>query len=266
MSDHLLDLIKSKLPEILLNAGEIALAHKKQGLTQTSKGSLDFLTDADLAVDEFLSKEIKKIIPEVTLLTEETAKENYQSLGDSELLCIIDPIDGTTNFARNFSNWAISVGFVEKGNTKAGFVYKPEENKLYKAFIDEDSAYLNDMRIGVSKTDNLSSSLVIVGWSWDLDKRKKMYETMGKFNLKVRAITDRGSAASDMCLVAQGDADIYVTYGVKPWDIAASNLILTKAGGKITKQDSSSWNVFDPDFITSNSTIIHDNLIELLNS
>jgi len=227
-----------------------------------SKGGVDFATQQDDDIDTFLRNELRKAFPQTELLTEETAGEDFLDYPEKEYVWVIDPIDGTTNFSRGNPHFGISVGLVTKGVTILGVVYLPVENLLYTATLDEEPL-CNGKPIRVSKTTDLKAATVAVDFSWDLEKRRKTYEAFADVVTNIRQPLTLGSAAADICLVASGKLDGYVQYGIKPWDHAAANLILTKAGGKVTTIDGSTWNIFDGEILATNG-LIHKNLLELL--
>lgn len=247
--------VKDTIIHICQKAGEKLHRYFESGeFIHTSKGGLDFLTQADAETDEYLRKEIKKTFPQTELLTEETFAGSFAPFRHKESVWIIDPIDGTTNFSRGDSHCAISVGLVHKDVTVVGVVHLPFENKTYWATIDGES-YCNDEELHVSGINNLGVSSVGYDWSWDTKERMRMFQSLRKFVPHVRQPLSMGSAASDICLVAEGRLDGYFIYGLKPWDHAAASLILTNAGGKVTKIDGSEWNVFDSEILATNGLI-----------
>jgi myo-inositol-1(or 4)-monophosphatase len=251
--------------EISEEAGEIAKKYfQKKGLESYSKGGSDFATKADIEVDRFLKDTLFEAFPDTQFLTEETAPEDYQNLRDAEDLWIIDPIDGTTNFSRGDSRFAISIALYDRGSVKLGIVHLPAENKTYHANADAGDAYCNDQKLHVSEISDLQQVSLAFDWSWDLSERETMYLWLGKFMKEVRQPRSLGSASIDVSEVAEGIMDGYIVTGVKPWDIAAASLFVQKAGGTITKADGSAWNVFDTEIFASNGRI-HDEIITLLN-
>lgn len=254
----------SRVVTLAREAGEIAKRHFRTGnFTTQSKGGSDFLTQADSEVDTFLKDRLRRAFPDSQILTEETAPQDYSGLENAESLWIVDPIDGTTNFSRNDEHFAISIALVEKAKAKVGVVYLPVENKLYKAQIDKDNAYCNDQKIHVSDTAALETASVGYDWAWSMESREQMHAFVSKFMTKVRQPRALGSAASDLSLLAEGNIDVYINSGLKPWDIAAASLIIEKAGGILTTPHGEPFNVFKSDLVASN-TILHHHFLELL--
>ena len=248
------------------DAGEIAKKYFKiADLESSSKGGSDFVTKADLEVDQFLRDRLRAEFPDTQFLTEETAPERFDDLKDAENLWIIDPIDGTTNFSRGYAHFAISIALAQRGKVVLGVVYLPAEGLLYRVNADEKHVYCNDKKIRVSQISDLTYASLGYNWAWSLSDREVMHEKVGRFYRAIRQPVALGSAASDIAKVAAGELDGYVDIGIKPWDIAAASLLVTKAGGKITRIDGSTWSVFDKELLATNGKI-HDRMVDLLSS
>ncbi len=252
------------LLDLLPKAGEILRKYFTSGkFTSRSKGGVDFLTQADEEVDLFLSQNIKNKYPQTELLTEETAPKNYSSFKETENLWVIDPLDGTVNFSRGHPHFAISVGLVDRGVPKLGVVYAPIEDKLYWAQKDKNGAFLNGIPIKVSTTDNLKEVVIACDWGWDLQKRLEVVSWLSRISTHVRQIKSMGSAVADLASLADGKLDGYIHSGLKPWDVAASALLIEKAGGKITAADGGKWDIFNPRMLASNG-ILHEPILNLI--
>ncbi|MBI2404646.1 inositol monophosphatase [Candidatus Gottesmanbacteria bacterium] len=250
---------------LLPQAGKILRTYYSSGdFTSFSKGGVDFATQADVEVDEFLHTEIAKKFPHFQFLTEETAPEDYISLSTVSNLVIIDPLDGTTNFSRRNPNFAISFALAEKGSPRVGVVYVPMTSQIYWAQEDRGGAYLNDQQIHVSNTSDLKKVVLACDWGWDLTKRMNVHRWLGNVLPHVRAVKSMGSAVADLASLAAGNIDVYMHAGLKPWDVAASSLFIQKAGGMVTSPDRGPWDIFNPDMIASNG-ILHDRILSLIN-
>lgn len=253
------------LIKLTSNAGAILEKYfASKDLAHKSKGGVDFLTQADEEVDKFLQEAIAKKYPSTHFLTEETAPKDYSHLKNTENLWVIDPLDGTINFSRKNSHFAISVALVDKGISKLGVVYAPLENNLYWAQEDEENSYLNGKPIKVSSTNDLKEVVLGCDWAWDLEKRLNVVKWLGNISIHVRQIKSMGSAVADLAALAAGKIDVYIHSGLKPWDVAASSLLIEKAGGKITTPNSTNWNIFNPEMLASNG-ILHQKILQLLN-
>jgi myo-inositol-1(or 4)-monophosphatase len=254
---------KNYLFSILPELGTLLNGYfSKKNFSEINKGGSDFKTQADDAADTFLTEHLKEKYPSTAFLTEETAPKDISSFKRIENLWIIDPIDGTTNFSRGNSNFSVSIGLADKGNTKLGIVYLPYDNSIFWAQEGIDGAFHNTSRISVSKVSNKKEVVIGVDWSWTIEKRKIMIDYLSEIYPHVRAIKSMGSAAADLSKVACGQIDLYVNAGLSPWDIAAGSFIAKKAGGKVTKLDGSEWNVFDDNLIASN-VLMHDFAVEI---
>ncbi len=257
--------VRKYLVDLVPQAGEILRKYFESGeFTQKSKGGVDFLTQADEEVDAFLVKNIKRQYPDTHFLTEETAPKDYSAMKERNKLWVIDPLDGTINFSRKCPHFAISIGLVDKGIPKLGVVYIPMTKDLYYAQVDEKEAYCNGEPIHVSATKKLEETILACDWAWDLEKRLHVVAWLKKLSAHVRQIKSMGSAVADLASLAQGNIDVYMHSGLKPWDTAASALFIQKAGGKITTPTGDNWDVFQPDILASNS-ILHKKMLSLIN-
>lgn len=253
------------LVDLVPQAGETLKRYfASRDFTQRSKGGVDFTTKADEEIDAFLLGEIKKRYPRTNFLIEETAPTDYYSLKNTNDLWVIDPLDGTTNFSRKHPHFAISIGLVDKGVPKLGVVYIPMTGDTYWAQTDQEGAFLNGDPIQVSPTDNLGASVIACDWAWGLEKRLNVVRWLGNISTHVRAIKSMGSGVADLASLAGGQIDAYMNSGLKPWDVAASALLIEKAGGRITTPTGANWDVFSPDILASNG-ILHERLVNLLN-
>ena len=253
------------LIELVPQAGEMLRKRFISGdYTQRRKEGVDFTTQADEEVDKFLRERIAARFPQTQFLTEETAPEDYSSLKDVDGLWVIDPLDGTINFSRMHPNFAISIGVVDKGVPKLGVAYVPMTGDIYWAQEDQEHAFLNGEPIQVSAIDDLGVSTIACDWAWGLEKRLNVVRWLGNLSTHVRQIKSMGSAVSDLASLANGRIDGYIHSGLKPWDVAASALLIEKAGGRITTPGGGDWDVFQPDILASNG-ILHESILKLIN-
>ena len=259
-----LDETKEYLLKLVPQAGDILRGYFASGkFTSESKGGVDFLTQADKEVDTFLLESIRKEYSRYPILTEETAPKDYSSLKQLDNLWIVDPLDGTVNFSRHHPNFSISVGLVDKGVSKLGVVYIPITEDLYYAQADKEGAFLNGEPIKVSSTKDLRETVLACDWSWILEQRLSVVRWLGSIVIHVRQIKSMGSAVADLASLANGRIDAYIHSGLKPWDVAASSLLIEKAGGKITTPSGRKWNVFEPEMLASNA-ILHKSMLDLI--
>lgn len=252
------------LLDVLPRAGQMVRRYfLADALPKKKKGKLDFVTAADLAVDEFLRKQITKEYPSIPILTEETAPKDYQDYRNEELLWIVDPLDGTSNFARGDSNFSISVGCVAYGEPLVGGLFAPIHSRLFWARKDTDVARWNGRKIQVSQVSDLHEATVCTDWSHILSTRDQTTTFLKAVFGQVRQIKILGSAATDISLLARGGVDIYHHVHLMPWDTAASSLIAQKAGAIVTDTKGNPWNVFTPDILTANP-ILHEKMLKII--
>ncbi len=216
-------------------AGELLL--KKFGKTKivVQKGSSDFATDADLASEKLIIREIKKHFPDDGVIAEETASTNCELKTAN---WIIDPLDGTKNFHFGIPFWCVSIALQQEGKSVVGVVFAPLVNQLFSA-RKGGGAKLNGKRIQVSRTSKLSDSLIVVEIPRQHTSENRFGKDVAAFTnslKKVKRVRAFAAAAYDLCLVARGAVDGYLDFSrnTKIWDAAAGELIVREAGGKIT--------------------------------
>lgn len=253
------------LIQLVHEAGETLKKYFASGqFTSKSKGGVDLLTQADEEVDRFLLESIRRRYPQDEILTEETAPKDYSALKEAENVWIIDPLDGTVNFSRHHSHFSISIGLVNKGLSQLGVIYAPIEDNLYWAQIDQEGAFLNGNPITVSSTADLRETVMGTDWGWAVDRRLISVSWLNKIVTHVRQIKCMGSGVADLASLAAGKLDVYLHSDLRPWDVAASSLLIEKAGGKITTPTGGKWDVFNPEMLASNR-IMHEKILELIN-
>jgi len=253
------------LTELAPKAGEILKRYFNTGGYSTrQKAGVDFTTQADEEVDAFLREHIAEKFPRTQFLTEETAPDDYSSLRSANNLWVIDPLDGTINFSRKHPNFAISVALVNKGASQLGVVHVPLTGDTYWAQADKEHAFVNDTPMQVSATEDMREVVLACDWAWGLEKRLNVVRWLGNISTHVRQIKSMGSAVSDLTSLANGRIDGYIHSGLKPWDVAASALLIEKAGGKITTPTGDKWDVFNADILASNG-VLHEQILKLVN-
>ena len=184
---------------------------------------------------------------------------------DSEYNWVIDPLDGTVNFAHGLPLFAVSIGVQKNGVTIAGVVLDIMQNNIYSAELG-NGAYENSKKIIVNQNDNLRHALLVTGFPYDV--RENPENALGKFvafTREARGIRRLGSAAIDFCYVANGVFDGFWEVHLKPWDMCAGKLIVEEAGGLVTDFDGSQINIFSKRILASNGKV-HDAMIEVLKS
>ncbi|HOG23485.1 MAG: Inositol-1-monophosphatase [Candidatus Omnitrophica bacterium ADurb.Bin292] len=221
--------IKSTLLEAIETAGKIVKRAfgKKQRITQ--KGEFNIVTETDKAAEKAALGVILKNFPHHSILAEESPE-----VRGSDGCWIIDPIDGTTNFAHGFPLTSVSIAFEREGRLEMGGVLDPIRDEFFFAERGK-GAFLNKKRIRVSEIKTLKDALVVTGFPYDRKKNPDDYIAMLRaFMTRVQGIRRTGSAAIDLCYVASGRFDGYYEMKLNPWDKAAGMLIVKEAGGHLT--------------------------------
>ena len=231
-----------------------------ENLQVSTKGPGDFVTSADKRTEKILIDELQKAHPEYGIITEETGIINKSN---TEKRWVIDPIDGTMNFLNGIPQFAISIGYEEKGEIICGVIFNPIINEM---FIAEkgNGAYLNNSRIRVSNKNKIKDALLVTGGPKGNSKIKnKIFSEYINVSNNVSNVRKFGSAALDIAYVACGRFDGYWQRELNYWDIAAGIIILKEAGGFINFFEEDKDNPLKKNIIASNSNI-HNELIDLI--
>jgi len=247
--------------EIVKKAGEIFKEGFNKNLEIKSKGVKDLVTEYDVEVEKFLINEFKKF-SEYSIIAEESVQEEFNNS------IIIDPIDGTTNFAHHIPHCAISIGVYEKKSPKYAIVYNPILNELFYAKKGE-RAYKNGNKIKVSNQNNFQRSLIATGFPYSGAENKDdlnwVISRLKEVLPRCQDIRRLGSAALDLCYVAEGKYEGFYEINLKPWDVSAGILIVSEAGGMISNEYGNEYNLFEDRCIVASNGIIHNELVEILN-
>jgi myo-inositol-1(or 4)-monophosphatase len=194
-----------------------------------TKGRNDYVTEVDKAAEADIIETVRRLHPDHAFMAEESGES-----GNSDVVWIIDPLDGTTNFMHGFPVFAVSIGVQVRGRMEHAVVFDPMRQELFTASRG-DGAQLDGRRIRVSKQVTLESSLIATGFPFRQDS-PWMDEYMAMLRtvmMKVAGLRRPGAAALDLAYVAAGRVDGFWEMGLKPWDTAAGSLLITEAGGRI---------------------------------
>lgn len=236
--------------------------YKKDGFKVRQKGFHDLITDADIAAEKAILAVIKQTFPTDDVLAEESA--SYDSLSDKRTW-IIDPIDGTTNFAHDFPVYCVSVALWEQQQPKVGVVIEVSRNEEFTAVAGE-GAWLNGKAIHVSKTEKSRDAFIGTGFPYDDLSLIDAYLDLFKLLMKeLQGIRRPGSAAFDLCCVACGRFDGFYEYSLHIWDLAAAALIIKEAGGVVTDWNGGEGWPFGQRIIAGNKHI-HGYLIDMISN
>lgn len=200
-------------------------------IESTLKGTNDFVTNVDKEAETIIIDTIKNSYPEHCIIAEENGTIDGR---DKDVQWIIDPLDGTTNFVKGIPHFAVSIAVRIKGKTEVACVYDPMQNELFTAQRGS-GAQLNNARIRVKQLKDLQGAVIATGFPFKQKQHSESYfKIMSAMFVEVADFRRAGSAALDLCYVAAGRVDGYFELGLKPWDIAAGELIAREAGAIIT--------------------------------
>lgn len=208
----------------------IAKEREGQALDLSYKDGTELLTSADLQADKLICGEIEKAFPQHNILSEESSPNLKDPAALRRPLWIVDPIDGTVNYAYNMHQVAVSIAYAEGGQVQVGVVCCPFLDETFTARRGA-GAWLNGVPIRVSECDQLARALIGTGFPYDAEARVAVVDRLRRVLGHCRDIRRVGSAAADLCWVAMGRLDgFYET--LKPWDLAAAVLIAREAGAR----------------------------------
>ena len=223
------------------------------------KGEINLVTEADRRSEEVILSIIKDSYPDHRILAEETG----ESGNSSPFKWIIDPLDGTTNYAHGYPCFCVSLAVEHEEEVIYGAVYDPVKDELFTAEKGK-GAFLNGKEIKTSSTKQLDQSLLCTGFPYDV--RDDMDSNMINFRtflMKAQAVRRDGSAALDLCYTAAGRFDGFWEQKLFPWDVAAGGLLVTEAGGKLSNFKGENFSIYDKEIVASNG-IIHDQMTKAL--
>lgn len=243
-----------------LESGKIQRRYFQKKIGIRHKGEINLVTDVDIACQEKIIEMIRRDFPADDIISEE--KQN--SFGGTRNRWIVDPLDGTTNYAHGYPFFCTSIAYEEKGQVTHGVVYNPIFNELFFGRKGV-GAYLNGEKIQVSSISNLRKALLSTGFPYDLATNKRNnVDHFLKFLFKAQAIRRDGSAALNLSYVACGRFDGFWEVSLNPWDMAAGCLIVSEAGGMITNLQGERFSVYKDEIVASNG-MIHEVMVNVLN-
>lgn len=223
------------------------------------KGAIDLVTEVDLASEKLIREAISTYYPRHEILAEEGGLTESKS----EYRWIVDPLDGTTNYAHGYPMFCVSIALERGGETILGVVYDPMREELFSAEPGAGAA-LNNRAIRVSRTDQLMQSILSTGFPYDIRTSKLTnLDHWANFAMNAQALRRDGAAALDLCYVACGRFDGFWELSLSPWDTAAGALIVTEAGGRVTDFRGGRFSNYKPEVVASNG-LIQDRMIEVL--
>lgn len=242
-----------------LKAGKL-LRDNVSGTREISyKGEINLVTEMDRLSEKTVVDTLLAAFPGHGILAEEGGSiEN-----SSGYIWIIDPLDGTTNYAHGYPNFAVSIGLEKDGEIVLGVVYDPLRDELFYA-VKGQGAFLNSKAIRVTNHDKLIRSLLATGFPYDrVTSEKNNLNYFKALLMASQEVRRSGSASLDLCSVASGRLDGYWELKLHPWDVAAGSLIVTEAGGKVSDFSGVYFNIHDKEIVASNGKI-HELMIDVL--
>ncbi|MBI9072580.1 MAG: inositol monophosphatase [Melioribacteraceae bacterium] len=249
-----------KIITIAKEAGEVL----REGFNQNFKiefktNEANLVTEYDKKSEDLIIDFINKEFPAHSVLAEESGA----SPKNSEYTWIIDPLDGTTNFAHGLPIFSVSIGLTKNKEIIAGAVYDVMYDKLYSA-EKGSGAFCNGKKINVSKNDILGRSVLVTGFPYDIgEKPGKNFEIFTQFTKKTRAVRRLGSAAIDLCYVASGVFDAFWEGDLNAWDMCAGAILVEEAGGKVSNYKGEPIDIFNKQILASNG-VIENRMIEVI--
>jgi myo-inositol-1(or 4)-monophosphatase len=246
--------------DLAKKAGKLQMERLESEHTIELKGSINLVTEVDKASEKLIIDGIKEKFPDHNILAEESGTTKTES----DFWWIIDPLDGTTNYAHQFPFFCVSIGLEKAGELIAGVIYDPNRDELFAAERGK-GATLNGKPIHVSKATTLKESLLATGFAYNIHEGEQL-DNMDNFEAFVktaRAVRRPGAAALDLAYVACGRMDGFWELFLNPWDVAAGALIIQEAGGKVTSFDGSKFNVRGDETLASNG-LIHEEMMKVL--
>jgi myo-inositol-1(or 4)-monophosphatase len=244
--------------EAALACGRIHRQHFRQDLAIQKKGRIDLVTAADLAAERMFRELIAERFPDHAVIGEEA--EVLPGARDARVQWIIDPVDGTTNFAHGLALFCVSIALQIDGVLQVGVVYDPIGEEIFAAERGQ-GCRLNGVPVRVSGTPDLVNAMLCTGFPYSVgEDRARQVETFAAFLGEAQAVRRLGSAALDLAYVAAGRFDGFWEQRLHAWDIAAGVLLVEEAGGQVTGLDGGPIDIFAGHIVASNG-LVHDQML-----
>jgi len=260
MDNELLHQLKITLRAACDGAAEILMGHFGNLKEISHKGEIDLVTIADREAERVAIETIRADFAEHSILAEETGVDAGMEEG---FRWIIDPLDGTTNFAHSLPVFSVSIGLEHHGRMLLGMVKAPALGETFFAERGQ-GATLNGKAIHVSKVADLRQALTATGFAYDRHERAHYYlKYVAEMMQRAQGIRRAGSASLDLCSVACGRIDVYWEENIQPWDIAAGMLIAEEAGARVTNYRGGMMRLSERQIVASNG-LVHDAAVAVL--
>ena len=250
--------------EAALAAGRIHRKFFRNNPDIHKKGPIDLVTAADIAAEQAFREMVAARFPDHQVIGEEQ-RDPPPRRDDARCRWIIDPLDGTTNFAHGLALFCVSIALEVDGTLEIGVVYDPIGEELFTAERGR-GATVNGQPLRVSTTGTIGDGLLCTGFPYTIrDGQARQVAIFGAFLGRARAVRRLGSAALDLCYVAAGRFDAFWEEQLHPWDIAAGALIVAEAGGRVTAYDDGPIDLFRGQIVASNGPL-HGQLLTVINA
>ena len=240
-------------------AGAVLLDHARSGFRIDHKAAINLVTDADRQAEESIVRTILSAHPTHRILAEERGRDGAT---ESPYQWIIDPLDGTTNFAHGYPCFCVTLALEHDGEIVVGVTFDPTRNELFAAERG-CGASLNGKPIRVSNCEDLGDALIVTGFPYDIKHRENFARHLTEMLLSSRGVRRDGSAAIDMAYVACGRFDGFWEEGLNPWDVAAGVLLIEEAGGQLSYYDGRPFSIYTPPICASNG-LLHSQMLKIL--
>jgi myo-inositol-1(or 4)-monophosphatase len=248
--------------EAVIRAGEAQMARVGSDLRVGKKGAIDLVTEMDLAIEREFRTMIGERFPSHIVLGEEFGESGDRQTR-SRFCWVLDPIDGTTNYAHGLPIFCASLALEIDGVAVVGAVYDPNRQELFTAERGH-GAWLNGSPLRVSTSASLLDSLLVTGFHYDIQRdHTELIGLFGEFISRARAVRRLGSAALDLCYVAAGRFDGFWEHKLQPWDVAAGALIVSEAGGRVTTIDGGTFASRSGSVLATNGHV-HTEMLETI--
>jgi len=259
--------MNSNLTQLLQLAQETArkagmiIIEQEGGSSVSLKAENNLVTEADLAAQDLITRTIRDHFPKHSIIAEE---EDLRAKSGEPDLWIIDPLDGTNNFAHTIPHFSISIAYARSGKVQAGVIYDPSRDEMFSASL-AGGAFLNEKPIQVSKARSINEAIVATGFYYDRGEmmRNTLTSIEKLFEANVHGIRRFGSAALDLCWVACGRFDAYFEYKISIWDFAAGMLIVNEAGGECSDHFGNQLNLDSAGVAVSNGRL-HKEFLDIV--
>ena len=262
MPDALPPLYLATAIEAVIRAGDVQMAHFGRQMRVDKKGAIDLVTEIDLQIERDFRTMLTERFPGHVVLGEEFSSADDRAT-TAEFCWVLDPIDGTTNFAHGLPIFCSSLALEINGEAVVGAVYDPNRRELFTAERGV-GAWMNGVPIRVSSARTLLDSLLVTGFHYSIHKEPdELLGLFSEFITRARAVRRLGSAAIDLCYVAAGRFDGFWEQKLQPWDVSAGALIVQEAGGHVTTASGEPFRSRLGSVLATNS-LVHAEMLETI--